>query len=380
MRKIVIIAHLLPVLLLLCLPLGVLAQSTGENDKTDDLKSQLEEKNEAVASQRSEVSEKQRAFNLAEDDFEATDQKLNRLTNDLEDLQNTLKRKQDRVKFLSENHKKAINDLSGAQERFEKRLVEWYKAGPASVLSSLVVSGDLFDFLFAMRYTEAIVESDNENINFIKEQQSKLFEEKEQLDIEVAETEKLIQEMREQEKEFERLRERRYTQLSALANDVKAARRALDEMEASSYEIQVLLQASIYTGSAGGALLKPLNVQVNSGFGMRRHPILGRVRMHTGWDLCAPYGTEIHAAGDGLVIFSGWKRGYGYTVIIDHGKGLGTLYGHCSSLLVNEGETVRRGQVIAKVGSTGLATGTHCHFEVRVHGEPKDPTPFVSGR
>ncbi len=122
-----------------------------------------------------------------------------------------------------------------------------------------------------------------------------------------------------------------------------------------------------------GALLRPVNGPIVSGFGYRVHPIFRRVKFHYGIDIAAPYGTPIRAAGDGEVVFAGWRRAYGNTVIIDHGNGLATLYAHCSRILVTEGQRVKQGDVIALVGSTGLSTGPHLHFEVRRYGEPVNP-------
>jgi murein DD-endopeptidase MepM/ murein hydrolase activator NlpD len=101
------------------------------------------------------------------------------------------------------------------------------------------------------------------------------------------------------------------------------------------------------------------------------------VRHHDGLDIRAGSGDPIHAARDGVVVFSGWMRGYGYLVILDHGHGVTTRYGHASELLVAVGRRVARGEPIARVGATGNATGNHLHFEVRWAGRPLDPTPLM---
>ncbi|MCS7223932.1 MAG: peptidoglycan DD-metalloendopeptidase family protein [Armatimonadetes bacterium] len=122
-----------------------------------------------------------------------------------------------------------------------------------------------------------------------------------------------------------------------------------------------------------GPFARPVAGRLVSGFGYRVHPIYRRVKFHYGVDLAAPHGSPIYAAADGEVVYSGWRRAYGNTVIIDHGDGLATLYAHCSAILVREGQIVRKGQVIARVGSTGLSTGPHLHFEVRRFGQPMNP-------
>lgn len=115
------------------------------------------------------------------------------------------------------------------------------------------------------------------------------------------------------------------------------------------------------------------NGHETSGFGLRRHPILGYVRMHDGIDYGAPFGSPIYAVADGTVSYAGWRGGYGNFVMLNHGGGVTSGYGHMSRLAVSPGQGVQRGQVIGYVGSSGLSTGPHVHFEVRRGGRPVDP-------
>ncbi|MGI6129865.1 MAG: LysM peptidoglycan-binding domain-containing M23 family metallopeptidase [bacterium] len=122
---------------------------------------------------------------------------------------------------------------------------------------------------------------------------------------------------------------------------------------------------------AGIALAWPVNGQISSTFGWRQG------RMHQGLDIAASSGQVIGAAAPGQVVTTGWYGGYGQRVIIDHGRGIRTLYAHCSSILVKPGDTVRTGQAIARVGTTGNSTGPHLHLEVHVGGRPYDPLQFL---
>ncbi|MDY9922100.1 MAG: peptidoglycan DD-metalloendopeptidase family protein [Synergistota bacterium] len=121
----------------------------------------------------------------------------------------------------------------------------------------------------------------------------------------------------------------------------------------------------------------PVMGKISSVFGWRRSPFGRRRVFHSGLDVRAPRGRGIVAAGDGRVVHSGWMGGYGKTIVISHPGGISTLYGHCSSLLVRNGATVRSGQQIARVGSTGRSTGNHLHFEVRRNGTPQNPLKYL---
>lgn len=121
----------------------------------------------------------------------------------------------------------------------------------------------------------------------------------------------------------------------------------------------------------------PVNGRITSAYGNRRHPILRITRFHEGVDIAATHGTPVVAAADGVVVLSGWSGGYGNAVEISHGFNCSTFYAHNSRNVVKVGQKVKKGQIIAYVGSTGLSTGPHCHYEVRIGGRHVDPAPYM---
>ncbi len=169
--------------------------------------------------------------------------------------------------------------------------------------------------------------------------------------------------------------------IERLKSDRRAMELAETQLEQDSHTISSLIQQRAGQGSiafrGNGAMQLPCLGEITSGFGWRMHPVLGYERFHSGLDFGADYGTTIYAAEQGIVIFAGWYGGYGNAVIIDHGGNVTTLYGHTSEFYVSEGQMVQRGQAIAAVGSTGLSTGPHLHFEVRRDGEPTDPLAYL---
>lgn len=169
-------------------------------------------------------------------------------------------------------------------------------------------------------------------------------------------------------------------QRQAEAEAARAAAEVESSSQSSDYSYNNDSSSSSSSSSSSGSMLTPVdNYRMSSGFGTRVHPITGKIKKHTGVDLAAPQGTDIHAAEDGVVTVAQWWNGYGNTVVIDHGNGVWTLYGHIrdGGINVSPGQTVKRGEKIAEVGSTGNSTGPHCHFEVRINGEPVNPVPYL---
>jgi murein DD-endopeptidase MepM/ murein hydrolase activator NlpD len=157
--------------------------------------------------------------------------------------------------------------------------------------------------------------------------------------------------------------------LDKLSAEATRQEQSLQELQAY-FQDQKSLLASIPS-------VWPARGWVTSDFGQRLDPYTADRVMHAGLDIAAPHGKEIQAPSDGTVVFAGLEGGYGNVLVIDHGYGIKTRYGHLSAISVKAGEKVTRGQTVAAVGNTGRSTGPHLHYEVRVNGVPQNPRKFI---
>ncbi len=267
--------------------------------------------------------------------------------------------------------------LASQKAAFEARLTSMYKAGTVSYLEVLLQSQSLTDFLSRIHYLKEIAQRDTVLIEEYNAGRAELMQKKAGLEMNLADLE--AQKRAFEDKKFEvasrsKDREKYLAQVQA---DRKQYERSLDEMEAQTKALEEeirKLQAERDLGSRDLSMIWPASGGwISSDYGWRYHPILGYDRFHSGIDYAANTNSPILAAESGVVILSGSNGGYGNCVIIDHGGGVSTLYGHANKLLVSKGDQVIRGQKIALVGSTGLSTGPHLHFEVRVNGETTNP-------
>jgi murein DD-endopeptidase MepM/ murein hydrolase activator NlpD len=159
-------------------------------------------------------------------------------------------------------------------------------------------------------------------------------------------------------------------ELERLAHDGRAAQQSLGELLEYFHDAERMLSNT--------PSVRPAHTPwITSSFGMRRDPVNGTWMMHKGLDFGGQIGHQIFAPADGVVIFVGFRGGYGQTVVIDHGYGLQTHFAHLSKYRCTVGDRVRRGDAIAEMGSTGKSTGPHLHYEVRRYGRPLDPARFV---
>ena len=270
-------------------------------------------------------------------------------------------------------------DLSSNKQTIAKRARAIYMQGDMSYMELLFQSDGFSDLIDRVFFVQAVLEHDERLVVDAESLQSQLIERQRVIDSQISDIDTIRQRLEEQLAELEELKSRKQLDLEAINNDKTLAKRQADELEDENKRIAAELReiansASGYQGKPwAGSFVKPVSGNITSGYGYRIHPVYKTKKMHTGVDISAPKGTTIKAAGDGKVIFTGTRRGYGKTVMVDHGGGRVTLYGHMSKITCDDGDHVKTGDKIGEVGSTGVSTGNHCHFEVRIDGQHVDP-------
>lgn len=276
--------------------------------------------------------------------------------------------------------KKQQEDLSGRKEQLLKEL----DAAIEALESEEKVQKESYDELAA--YLEELESEENSYYNEIDDlsyELNELLQKQKEAEeaLRKAEEERKRKE-EEARKASEAERAKKEAEARAAAEKENKARKAAEEAnkELSEAEEKAGESGNISRDNSSAGFCWPLEsyTMMTSKFGYRIHPINHTYSLHTGIDLAASSGTKIYAAQSGKVVKAEYYGGFGNCVIIDHGNGLRTLYGHCSSLNVSYGQTVKRGQLIAKVGRTGAATGNHLHFEVQLYGEPVQPLNYIS--
>ena len=354
--------------------------ATSLEDKQQELKNvqkQIDQKqkelNKVKSQQRSVLSQ----LNSAETKMRAAEKDIKTLDSQLGSTKQTIASTK---KALEETTK----ELEHTQRVMSTRIENIYMTGKVGYLEVLVNSVTFADFLDRMDMVREISRQDVEVFKEIRAKKQAIEKQKAVLEAEEDKLSHLIDDQLEKKLQLAKTAEEREKVLKQINSEKAKLEAALDEMERIAQEMNSTIVAlmkengiSSEQSYAGGSMLKPVNGRLTSPYGYRIHPILKTKKFHSGIDLAASSGTPIKAANDGKVIKSGWSSGYGNTVIIDHGGGITTLYAHASVLNCKVGDWVSRGQTIAKVGSTGMSTGPHLHFEVRINGKTQNPQNYI---
>lgn len=361
--------------------------STAENktleEQQKELNTKIDESNtklEYVQGEMGETLKKVEELNDSITDYEA---QYSDLENQITTLENQIKNGSAQIQEIQEEYDRKEKIL-------KRRTVALYEAGETTYLDFLLTSKSIVEFLSNYFMISEIIEYDN---NLLEE-----------LDYKKTKLEEAKQKQEEQEKEL-RVAKNKINSTNILLNNTKILKenymlkltdeeKTLQEQIAQYKEEQADLERKIlasinWAGTmsikfTGGVMVWPIAMEgtyITSGYGNRLHPIQGVYKNHAGIDISGSNvnGAPVVAAADGVVTYAGWIGGYGNCIIINHGSGIVSLYGHGSETVAIVGQVVKQGDIIMKVGSTGNSTGPHVHFEIRKNGEVVDPIPYLNG-
>ena len=351
-------------------------------DETEELESQLEDLQKQAEEQQAKTDKLDERIGTISEQLRLLSADVKEAETEYKAIETELEATEMRIEENQELLAETELDLAEKFAQLRVRIRNVYMHGQINYLDVLFGAKDFSDFLTRMDLFKRIIASDYELVQSVLAQKRVIEETRAALEQQRAEEERLARDAEDKHMELLLKKQDKDRLLERMENDREVSQRAYEELMAASEEVERLIQASRYRyqfpgGGGSGAMIWPLYGEITSEYGWRIHPITGDSRYHSGMDIGGDYGDPIVAAAAGTVIYSGWISGYGYAVIIDHGGGISTLYGHNEALAVGEGQTVSQGQVIAYCGSTGNSTGPHCHFEVRVNGEPTDPMGYL---
>ncbi len=372
---------------LICFVMVATMVFTSSAGSIDDARQELKQtqkeinaiKNQQKKEKQNLINNKQYRENLIAD--------LEKKGHERSEIEEKIKEIESAIASLDEAIRLSEEEYAAELKLFQERMVTLYINSKTNAETNLLLQCNDFEEMFKKSHMlKMISQFDQDLLKNIKNKQKEIDE---------------LKNLKQQEED--NAQEQLETMLVAIANlevsrsaadkEVKKTQQAIrelekaeDELEADSKELEKLIRKLSSSGAyTGGVMQWPLPgyYKIGSQYGYRIHPILKYKKFHGGIDIGAPSGTPIHAAASGKVICATWRSGgSGNTVIIDHGGGITTLYFHIKNggILVKEGQTVVAGDVIAKVGSTGLSTGPHLHFEVRKNGVRQNPVNYVTGK
>jgi murein DD-endopeptidase MepM/ murein hydrolase activator NlpD len=384
-----ILASLAAVLALSVFPVN--GEAASQVDKINSQINQVREQMQAASHNRNQAEKDAKTVQVQK---VQTAESLKSVMAEIDTVGTRLSEVQNQVSATTGNLQQTAKELDEAEsrigkqdERLQSRIRMTYMNGKVSYLEVLLNATSFSDFLSRLDSLSTLMSEDKAILQERRQDKELVVEKKQQVEAQLSEVKDLYakvadyqQLLSDKEAEKQQLIATYNVKLDELTDISDEQEQLLLEL-ASKESALIKEKNALKTYYTGGKLGLPLKVsyRLSSPFGYRIHPITGERKLHAGADMAAPEGSKIYAAESGVVLVAQWWSGYGNCVVIDHGGGLWTIYGHIRNggIKVEKGETVKRGQFIAEVGSTGNSTGNHLHFEVRKDGTPVNPLPYL---
>lgn len=353
-------------------------------EQLEQIKKEKEQTKQKLEEAKKKEQEYLKQVNQVETQLLSSLDQLNALNKSLADVKSDI----DKTNIdlaIKENDLAEINkELDSKEAILNNRVAAIYKNRGSSFFEILFKSKSFIEFLSKLKLMNLLAAQDAKIIEDIKEKKNatlsikqSIMELKKKQDEQKSNLEKLVTQAEQKKAEVTNILDQKKDLLSSARADKNALLAMQAQQIAKEQEIQRILESLRYGSAPNGKLMWPVAGRLTSGFGMRRHPIFGGMRMHTGIDLSAPNGTPVFAADGGQVLQAGYDSGYGNSILIYHGGGFATFYPHLSGFAISQGQMVKRGQLIGYVGTTGWTTGPHLHFEVRINGVPQNPLGYL---
>lgn len=350
------------------------------NRQKSELQEKLEEENKQLEYVQGEISEK-----LIQ--IQELDDKIRRYETENKQLQETLDNLENSIQETTKQLATVTGNYEQKEQLLRQRMVALYHAGEISYLDVLLSAKSLSEFLSLYYAIQKIVEFDNALIQTVDDQRKTIDLSKQKLEHESAQVKVLKAKAEQNAIIVNNTKTLQEGYVAGLSKQEKEINEKMIQYKANVASLEAKIQevstqiADLQIQYTGGKMIWPVamgGTAISSYYGTREHPIQGIVKFHQGIDIAnTGYGAPAVAALDGVVTYAGWLGSYGNCVMIYHGDGLTTLYGHGQLVLTEYGAEVKQGDVIMQTGSTGNSTGPHLHFEVRLNGSTVDPLQFV---
>lgn len=348
----------------------------------DELKAKLEKNNNAIEIKESEIKQVESKKKTLLDEIEELDYEMYQSQKELDNIQGKINNLNKEIKTKEKNIDEANAKKKEEEVLLQKRVRAMYENGEVTYIKLLMDSSSITDFIKRCELADRMVEADRELFNELEELKTKIADEVKALEEDKVVVEAAKRQEADNKEKIATSRSAKNSRVKLLEKDVaelqKQLDRELEESQAIERQLRELSGTSTVV-SKNEKFIWPAaySKSITCKYGPRIHPITKKKSTHTGIDIRATTGSNVYATASGVVIKAGWNTAYGNMIIIDHGNGITSLYGHASKLVVKVGDTVNQGDIIMKAGSTGYSTGPHLHFEVRKDGTPQDPKNYL---
>lgn len=391
---IILLNAIIQIIIICLLVQTIYAQNfTEKTDYLKKVKSKMQVKKSLIKDSQSRLQYEKTRLSIINKQEQNLSHQLNKTEKDLWEVEENIRD----IKLRRNKLKNEIASLKKDLEILKIKLIKGQKALASRLRAinmnreinyfAVILDSESFsDFISRIDYLQRIVNNDTSLIAEVRIKREQVKKEKKKLDELESELALLEMESRRKQAYFSNLRKTRSSILGVVKSQREQIADNVYELELLTRELEQQLvglirdaQSYNYGRTATrpikseGVFIWPVKGFISSNYGYRVHPIRGAVIFHSGLDIAAMFGAPVCSTASGIVIYSGWYGGYGNTVVVDHGNGWSSLYAHCSTLFVSRDQNVRQGDVLASVGSTGLSTGPHLHFEIRQGGMPIDP-------